>query len=557
MMSGNGKDGMTTKIPVKSQMEASYVSLKTWIEDSLDLFKNDLLPLLYPLFIHIYFDLIQQSRTEEAKEFFERYRKDHHNKNEEIKQFESIYTIQHIHENNFAYTFKNSKYHLSMGRYAFDLLINFLEERNLTYILKILNQHLDIKVYVGPKSDDKPQGIETGVVDVEIDLTTFLVSRECEDAILGDEQYRYDHLETYVLQLRKQREMKPKDSVYKPNSSQIHAEIEKLKDLCKRVAVNRNNLPSICCYTIHNTYEGLTAAEISNDLKLMACGFKDSYIEIYSLTNDPLRKLKSSSELAKSDIKTLNEEKFEEIGGSCRLVGHSGPVYGLKFFQSNKFLVSSSEDCTVCLWSLDLFSLIAVYKAHAFPVWCVDVAPNDNFFASGSSDRQAIIWSVMASKPERLIVSSLSDVTAVKFHPNSNYLFTGSSDHRVRMHDVETAAVVRIFCGHTDTVTCMDVSHCGKFLASGGRDKVVVLWDIQTSKLISKYSGHENVVFSVSFCFYGSVIVSCGADNSVRLWDKTDSKGGCLGVYHTKNTPLLCSKFGYRNIISCAGPYIS
>lgn len=538
-------------------MEASYISLKTWIEDSLDLFKNDLLPLLYPLFVHIYFDLIQQNRTEEAKSFFARYRDDHYGKSEEMKQFESVYTTQHIHENNFAYTFKNSKYHLSMGRYAFDLLINFLEERNLTYILKILNQHLDIKVYVGPKNEDKPQGIETGVTDVEVDLNTFLVSKECEDAILGDEQYKYDHLETYVLQLKKQREMKQRDSFHKPNASQINAEIEKLKDLCKRVSVNKNNLPSICCYTVHNSYEGLTAVEISSDSRLMACGFKDSYIEMYSLTNEPLRKLKSSSELAKSDIKTLNEEKFEEVGMSYRLVGHSGPVYGLRVFASNKFLVSGSQDCTVCLWSLDLLSLLGVYKAHAFPVWCVDVAPNDFFFASGSGDRQAVVWSVASPRPERLIISSLSDITALKFHPNSNYLFTGSSDHRVRMHDVGTAGIVRIFCGHTDTVTCMDVSHCGKFLATGSKDRSVLLWDISTSKLLARFAGHENTVFSVSFCFYGSVIASCGADNSVRLWDKADNKGVCLGVYYTKSTPLLCVKFGYRNIISCAGSFMS
>lgn len=552
----NNRENLTSdREQAQNHMEASYISLKTWIEDSLDLFKNDLLPLLYPLFIHIYFDLIQQNRTEEAKKFFSKYKSDHYGKSEEMKQFESVYTTQHIHENNFAYTFKNSKYHLSMGRYAFDLLINFLEEKNLTYILKILNQHLDIKVYVGPKNEDKPQGIETGITEVEVDLNTFLVSKECEDAILGDEQYKYDHLETYVLQLRKQREMKAGDSFYKPNASQINAEIEKLKDLCKRVSVNKNNLPSICCYTIHNTYEGLTSVEISADSRLMACGFKDSYIEIYSLTNEPLKKLKSSSELAKSDIKTLNEEKFEDVGNSYRLTGHSGPVYGLKFFASNKFLVSGSQDCNVYLWSLDLLSLLAIYKAHAFPVWCVDVAPNDFFFASGAADRQAIVWSVVGSKPERLIISSLSDITALKFHPNSNYLFTGSSDHRVRMHDVSTAEVVRIFCGHTDTVTCIDVSHCGKFLVTGSRDKNVIFWDIQTSKPLIRFTGHENTVFSVSFCFYGSVIASCGADNSVRLWDRTDHKGGCLGVYHTKNTPLLCVKFGYRNIISCAGPF--
>jgi transcription initiation factor TFIID subunit 5 len=545
---GNGqREGMVT----------SYVRLKAWIEDSLDLFKNDLLPLLYPLFIHIYFDLIQKNKTEEAKKFFAEHKGDHYNKGEEIKQFESIYTAQHIHENNFAYTFKNSKYHLSMGRYAFDLLISFLEENNLTYILKILNQHLDIRVYVGPKNEDKPQGIDASIVDCDVNLTTFLVSKECEDAILGDEQYKYDHLETYVLQLKKQGEGKARETAHKPNASQINAEIEKLKDLCKRVSVNKNNLPSICCYTVHNTYEGLTAAEISNDSRLIACGFKDSFIELYSLTGAPLKRLKSSSELAKSDIKTLNEEKFEEVGTSYRLIGHSGPIYGVKFFSSNKFLVSCSQDCTVCLWSLDLLTLLATYKSHAFPIWCIDVAPNDFFFASGSNDRQAVVWSVVGNKPERLIISSLSDVTAIKFHPNSNYLFTGSADHKTRMHEIGTAKVVRIFGGHTDTVTCMDVSHCGKLLVTGSKDRSVILWDIHTSKCLVRYIGHEGAVFSVSFCFYGTLIASCGGDNSVRLWDKTDPKGTCLGVYYTKNTPLYCVKFGYRNIISCVGPFMS
>ncbi len=42
----------------------------------------------------------------------------------------------------------------------------------------------------------------------------------------------------------------------------------------------------------------------------------------------------------------------------------------------------------------------------------------------------------------------------------------------------------------------------------------------------------------------------------LQIWDKTDSSGTCLGVYYTKNTPIHCAKFSYRNIISCVGPFI-
>ncbi|EOB11141.1 Transcription initiation factor TFIID subunit 5 [Nosema bombycis CQ1] len=552
--SKNFDSNITTYTP--GLLESSYDKLKCWIEDSLDLFKNDLLPLLYPLFVHIYFDLIQQNKTEEAKEFYKTHVKDHGNKREELKHFESIYTLQHINENNLAYTFRTSKYKLPMGRYAFDLLLNFLEENNFTYILKILNQYLHINIYSGAKSEDRPEGIEVGSIESEVDLTTFLVSKECEEAILADEQYKYDHLETYATQLKKQREAKDKESFIKPNASQIIAEIEKLKDLCKRVSVNKKNLPSICCYTVHNTYEGLTCAEISNDSKLLACGFKDSFIDIFSLTKEPLKRMKKSADLAKSDIKNSEGEKFEEVGQSFRLIGHSGPVYCVKFFSSNKFLLSCSQDCTVRLWSLDTLSEVGVYKTHVFPVWSVDVAPNDFYFASGSADRQTVIWAVTGSKPERLIVTALSDVTVVKFHPNSKYLFTGSSDHKIRMHDINSAQIVRTFAGHTDTVTCLDISHCGKLLVSGGKDKSLILWDIQNGRSLIKYTGHSSIIFSVSFSWYGTIIASCGADNCVKLWDKSDPKGMCLGTYYTKNTPLLCVKFGYRNIISTTGPFI-
>lgn len=535
-------------------MEESYVKLKYWIEDSLDLFKNDLLPLLYPVYLHIYFDLIGQSEITIAKDFFHLYRNDFSDKTEELKVFESINSQQHLHENSFVVGFRTSKYFLVMGRYAYDLLINFLEENNIIYVLKIMNQYMEIKAQSGPKAEDQKMGVDAYVENNTINLNTAIVSTECEESILASDQYRYDHLETYVLQLKKQRESRKVSVKIKPSPSQIQGEIEKLKDLCKRVSLNKNYLPSICCYTAMNTYENLTCAEISNDSCFLACGYNDSYIDIHSLTKTPLKELMSSSELSKMDIKG-KEEKFHDMGDVKRLIGHSGPIYSLKFSSSSKFLVSASQDCTVRLWSLELFKCIAVYKAHAFPIWTVDFAPNDFYFVSGGADRQAIVWCTKSTKPERVFVTSLSDVTSVKFHPNSNYLFIGSSDHKIRMHDIESAKMVRTFCGHVDTVTCLDVSHCGKFLVSGSKDKTVILWDIDTSRILSKYIGHSAVIYSVSFSYFGTVICSSGADNSVRLWDKTDSSGSCLGTYYTKNTPMYSAKFAYRNIISCVGPF--
>lgn len=537
------------------KMEDSFLKLKLWIEDSLDLFKNDLLPLLYPIYLHIYFDLIAQDEFESAKKFFNSYKENFPDKIEELRIFENVNSPQHMHENSFVAGFRSNKYFVVMGRYAYDLLINFLEENNLIYILKIMNQYMEIKAQTGPRAEEQKMGIDAYVESCSLDLNTSIASVECEESILASEQYKYDHLETYVLQLKKQRESKRVESKIKPSPSQINAQIEKLKDLCKRVSLNKNYLPSICCYTVQNTYEGMTCSEISPDSTMLACGYNDSYIDVHSLSKTSLKRLKNSSELSKIDIKG-KDEKFEEIGETVRLVGHSGPVYSVKFCSSNKYLISGSADGTIRLWSLDLFKTVCVYKAHTFSIWTVDFAPNDFFFASGGADRQAIIWCIKSNKPERLFLTSLSDVTVVKFHPNGNYLFTGSSDHKIRMHHIESAKVVRVFSGHTDAISCLDVSHDGKYLVSGSKDKTAILWDIESSKILAKFTGHESTVYSVSFSYFGNIICSSAADNSVRLWDKSDAAGTCLGTYYTKNTPIHSAKFGYRNIISCVGPFM-
>lgn len=536
------------------KMEDSFLKLKLWIEDSLDLFKNDLLPLLYPIYLHIYFDLMAQDDIDSAKKFFALYKENFPDKTEEMRVFESINSAQHMHENALVNGFRTNKYLIVMGRYAYDLLINFLEENNLIYILKIINQHMEIKAQSGPRAEEQKMGIDAYVEACPLDLSTSIASVECEESILASEQYRYDHLETYVLQLKKQRETKKVESKIKPSPSHINAQIEKLKDLCKRVSLNKKYLPSICCYTVQNTYEGMTCSEISPDSTMLACGYNDSYIDIHSLTKTSLKRLRNSSELSKIDIKG-KDEKFEEVGETVRLVGHLGPVYSIRFCSANKYLISGSADGTVRLWSLDLFKTVCVYKAHAFPVWSVDFAPNDFFFASGGADRQAVVWCIKSNKPERLLLTSLSDVTVVKFHPNGNYLFTGSSDHKIRMHDIEKAKIVRIFSGHSDSISSLDVSHDGKYLVSGSKDKTVMLWDIYSSRMIVRFVGHESTIYSVSFSYFGNIICSSAADNSVRLWDMSDATGTCLGTYYTKNTPIQCVKFGYRNIISCVGPF--
>jgi transcription initiation factor TFIID subunit 5 len=107
---------------------------------------------------------------------------------------------------------------------------------------------------------------------------------------------------------------------------------------------------------------------MSEDSSLVAGGFSESYVKIWSLKGEKLRSLKNNITPAKvNDCKwgfldqawceseidvfsmtdaDLNVQKERHGSTVKRLVGHSGPVYGLSFSHDNKYLLSCSEDKT-------------------------------------------------------------------------------------------------------------------------------------------------------------------------------------------------------------------
>jgi transcription initiation factor TFIID subunit 5 len=99
-----------------------------------------------------------------------------------------------------------------------------------------------------------------------------------------------------------------------------------------------------------------------------------------------------------------------------KLVGHSGPVYSVAFdpiagsVYPPSHLLSSSQDGSVRLWSMDTFKNLVVYKGHADPVWAVEWGPYGAYFATASRDRTARLWITDRVAPLRMFAGHLSDV---------------------------------------------------------------------------------------------------------------------------------------------------
>ena len=256
---------------------------------------------------------------------------------------------------------------------------------------------------------------------------------------------------------------------------------------------------------------------------LVAAGSAQSYIRIWSLDGKNIQA--AYPEL--DDMPPAN---------SRRLIGHAGPVYAVAFAPSTprnesaagddyvptnvRWLLSSSADKTVRLWSLDTWQCMVVYKGHDRPVWDIRWGPFGHYFVTGGNDRTARLWVTDHIRQQRIFAGHDQDVDVVCFHPNSAYVFTASSDHTVRMWAVTTGNAVRMFTGHTGNITAMECSRDGKLLASADDQGSIFLWDLAPGRLLKRMRGHgKGGIWSLSWSVESNVLVSAGADGTVRVWD--------------------------------------
>ncbi|KAJ1677595.1 Transcription initiation factor TFIID subunit 5, partial [Spiromyces aspiralis] len=142
----------------------SYSSLRRWIDMSLDIYKNELFAVSYPLFVHSFLDLMARDLCEKGTEFLQKYKDDHlvlHS--DDIKQLSTIKSPQHVKENELAKLFRNNKYCLKLSNVGLELLLTFLQEHKFMLLLRIVNQYLSIQTREGAASAGSIEDADIGI----------------------------------------------------------------------------------------------------------------------------------------------------------------------------------------------------------------------------------------------------------------------------------------------------------------------------------------------------------------------------------------------------------
>ncbi|KAJ1925228.1 Transcription initiation factor TFIID subunit 5 [Tieghemiomyces parasiticus] len=561
---------------------SSYSTLRYWIDRSLELYQPELRTVAYPVFVHAYLELVNKELGDTACAFWDAFHGDFDWRHpEDLRRLAQVTEPAHVRDNPLAQTLLTTKYNVIMSKVAFELLMSFLQENQFMLLLRIINQHVNIKLSETPTADSGDVGVvgashtqleqfaqerlTLGQLPPSADLR-HEVEQTLKEATLHSSAHGGDPgmgataaavidgvpAETLLQDYQRLKKeasgpdaVNPTDIPYPPfKAFDVKDQLHRLADARKRVAQSREALPSVCAFTLHNTHDTLNCTAVTEDLSLLAGGFSESYIKLWSLTGEPLRGLRSNFNPALvNDMDDLNRFReraptHEPTDASSspvplarpykKLVGHSGPVFGMDVSHDGRFLLSGSEDKTVRLWSLDTFTNLVCYRGHNYPVWDVAFGPYGVYFATASHDKTARLWSCEHIAPLRIFAGHLADVDVVRFHPNSKYIVTGSTDRTCRLWDVQRGSCVRVFTpgssgGTGGPITAMAVAPNGRTMASACEDRSITLWDLGSGKRLQHFTGHDKAVYSLAFSQESTLLMSGSADCTVRLWDVNGS----------------------------------
>jgi len=163
---------------------------------------------------------------------------------------------------------------------------------------------------------------------------------------------------------------------------------------------------------------------------------------------------------------------------------HLGAVNTVTFVDSNKRLVSTSDDKSIRAWEWDIpvdFKYLADPQQHSMPA--VSLSRNGRYLAFQSMDNQIKIM-----------------------EPNANFRWKNKKVFRGHM-------VAGYACG-------IDFSPDMSYLISGDADGRLAIWDWKTTKLYDKIKAHSQVCMDVKWHPHEtSKILTCGWDGVVHLWD--------------------------------------
>lgn len=359
-------------------IEQQYAKFKVWISESPDFYKPELAQLLYPIFTHLYLDLVLAGHKIIAQKFHKRHQSTflvNPSFASFIRVLSNILQPEDIQRDASVTNFLNTKYSVTLSNRTFHYLMRYLQQQQSMgqphVLLHVLHAKVDVRLQdaLGAPSSkheavqrvlsDQPNAIKKEMInDVKI-------KQEVVNHYYIFQSVQSQHFDIFQEDLN--------GFVSSPASSKDP--MSKVLDVIKAVREGPSQCPSTTIYRLCNTYSNTNCGAISKDSSLLLTGCDDSSLIAWDLSPIAMISKSEGSSLDSDDpsvIKLGCDDPAETVQRKSILRGHAGPIFDVAFTAKGRYLMSVSEDTTMRLWDLKNRVNKAIYQGHTYPIWSVD-----------------------------------------------------------------------------------------------------------------------------------------------------------------------------------------
>nr|ACG69450.1 bromodomain and WD repeat-containing protein 1 (predicted) [Otolemur garnettii] len=253
---------------------------------------------------------------------------------------------------------------------------------------------------------------------------------------------------------------------------------------------------------------------------------------------------------------------YQHIKMHRRILGHLSAVYCVAFDRtghriftfspmakgSQRYMVSTGADGTVCFWQWDLESLKFSPRPLKFTekprpgvqMLCSSFSVGGMFLATGSTDHVIRMYFLGFEAPEKIaeLESHTDKVDSIQFCNNGDRFLSGSRDGTARIWRFEQLEWRSILLDMATRisgdlsseeerfmkpkVTMIAWNQNDSIVVTAVNDHVLKVWNSYTGQLLHNLLGHADEVFVLeTHPFDSRIMLSAGHDGSIFIWDIT------------------------------------
>ncbi|BAM80080.1 TATA-box binding protein-associated factor 5 [Cyanidioschyzon merolae strain 10D] len=532
-----------------------YRSLRSWVENALDMYKGELVSVLYPLLVHSFLDLVEQGHQEAAESFLRRFGSEFQDRGhrDELIALSSVSLPEHIGQNEVARLFRENRYQLQFSAYGWQLLVSFLRDSGGFFFLRILNEHTRVQIEtVGtdPLADAAGVTVDAKATDgfVGANERTSLLRIPVQWGLLRESDYVTEDTEIDIDRAYLERMARERDAeraVADTTGSTAAAETKPGPAPSGKTPGSERDKAST------GRKSGARAAAMSSrgadgtgKTSDASGGFLDMSQSI------PVPRIWRSSGMLPSleDLRKRVQVSANALPSVLfyTLLNSHGLVNAMDISNDGSLLVTGCDDSVLRLYKvrqelqntsesdkdrgtnlsgeIPSLSVSQVLVGHAGPVYAVHTSADGRYCISSSEDGTVRLWDLQLGTDLVAYPCHESPIWDVRFAPLGRYFVTASHDRTARLFCTDRLSPLRLFAGHMTDVDCVSWHPNCNYVATGSSDRSCRLWDCRTGDCTRIFLGHRAPLTALAFSPNGRLLATADFNGTILLNDIAEGR---------------------------------